>query len=1060
MSKKLSFLMCITLAVALAGNCSAELLVHYGFDETSGNRAVDSTGGNDGTVYGGSWQTPGAVVQTTPGHLVITGDDARVEVPGLPSAVGDFTIMSWVKKTNMGRFTWLVGTGVGGANLQVSIEEERQEGYVAVGCGGEWTDTENSDPSGPTSFRSNRWHHLALVRHSTSGELDVFIDGVLERTLRAGPGPIDLSTFMIGNWPRAWDDKPGSYRPLNGGYDDFAIWNEALSGGAIDGSEPKTVNYYRLNGVVLRESVQFDKTDSGGFEGVTSAAVGVTLHNAKPGLTYTVQYSVTGGTAAAGADYNLPAGTLTFNPGETNQTIDIDIISDAAAEPDETMIITLSNPSGGALGVGAKSQHTYTIYNSPPPVLFAADSSHGEETEPEAQVEVILAYPTSQIVTVNYAATGGTATAGADYQLSAGILTFAPGDTSETISFTILDDAANEASEKVVIGLSGASNASVGSPGEHAYRIYDDEPGIPFDGMVWYHSEWPSMLDVDDDGNLRWAPAKYHQVIVRLPEQRLSQVGDVVEVTYLWKSDGTHGNCSCNHRGDGCECFDSDITCLAGTSGDFHLGLFDSNGRGYIEDEYMGNSADIFNGYLGYDYRIYPHVDPGLGRLTDCHGEVHKSGAIEKRTDPDGALFRTLSNYEPIGSDAMGGFGLAPDTYSELTLRLERTGSGRVQVSITLNGITRSATDNDSANQPQKIDVLAMYFHHSSREYSYVHLATPLSPRSSHPNPADGGKDVPMDVTLGWRGGTVADSYDVYFGETLNAVSAATKASPEFKGSKTGPAYTPPRLVMEQSYYWRVDDVTSTEALKGEVWSFTTAPCTRMDGFEGTLSWEAAGGAWIETSTEHKRSGSTSLMLQYYNRSPIKSSGAALAFDDGLNLSSFDAVGFYHKGEAGNMNDKLYATIEDSAGHSSTVLSPSSINLADEQWRLWSVELSEFSGVDLADVKKIEVGVGTPGGSSSSALGNLYVDDFGVCGGGGAVGCACFGDLDGNTQVDLDDLQAVAGILLQAGSPFVVEVEEGHCGDVDENSQIDLDDLQTVAGILLQAGSPFIAPCE
>ena len=74
-------------------------------------------------------------------------------------------------------------------------------------------------------------------------------------------------------------------------------------------------------------------------------------------------------------------------------------------------------------------------------------------------------------------------------------------------------------------------------------------------------------------------------------------------------------------------------------------------------------------------------------------------------------------------------------------------------------------------------------------------------------------------------------------------------------------------------------------------------------------------------------------------------------------------------------------------------------------------------------------------------------------------GCPCLGDLNADEQVDLDDLQAVAGILLDAGSPFIVPVGEGDCGDLNTDLQVDLDDLQAVAGILLDAGSPFIVPC-
>ena len=95
-------------------------------------------------------------------------------------------------------------------------------------------------------------------------------------------------------------------------------------------------------------------------------------------------------------------------------------------------------------------------------------------------------------------------------------------------------------------------------------------------------------------------------------------------------------------------------------------------------------------------------------------------------------------------------------------------------------------------------------------------------------------------------------------------------------------------------------------------------------------------------------------------------------------------------------------------------------------------------------------------------LNYLGVDDEGynVWTGSCGDGCPCIGDVNEDGQVDLDDLQAVAGILLDAGSPFIVEVEAGHCGNMNDDLQIDLDDLQAVAGILLDAGSPFVVSCE
>jgi hypothetical protein len=80
---------------------------------------------------------------------------------------------------------------------------------------------------------------------------------------------------------------------------------------------------------------------------------------------------------------------------------------------------------------------------------------------------------------------------------------------------------------------------------------------------------------------------------------------------------------------------------------------------------------------------------------------------------------------------------------------------------------------------------------------------------------------------------------------------------------------------------------------------------------------------------------------------------------------------------------------------------------------------------------------------------------------GGPVGrCPCLGDMNNDVQIDLEDLQMVAGILLDAGSPFVLVVDQGHCGDLNTDGQADLEDLQILAGILLDAGSPFIVSCE
>jgi hypothetical protein len=107
----------------------------------------------------------------------------------------------------------------------------------------------------------------------------------------------------------------------------------------------------------------------------------------------------------------------------------------------------------------------------------------------------------------------------------------------------------------------------------------------------------------------------------------------------------------------------------------------------------------------------------------------------------------------------------------------------------------------------------------------------------SGPNPADGAVDVKPSVALTWVAGAVADSHDVYFGADSDAVKNATKASPEYKGTKAlgDESYTPGNLLLETTYYWRIDEANSTNPdspWPGKVWSFTTGDFFVIDDFE------------------------------------------------------------------------------------------------------------------------------------------------------------------------------------------------------------------------------------
>jgi len=149
-------------------------------------------------------------------------------------------------------------------------------------------------------------------------------------------------------------------------------------------------------------------------------------------------------------------------------------VDDSLDEPNETVIVTLSNPSNATLG--SDDTHTYTINDNDdaPVVDFEAATSSGLESVSTKTITVDLSSVSAQNVTVNYAVTGTATGSGTDYTLANGTLTINAGSTSGTITVAgIVDDGTDEGNETVVLTLSSPSNATVGSDDVHTFTILD-----------------------------------------------------------------------------------------------------------------------------------------------------------------------------------------------------------------------------------------------------------------------------------------------------------------------------------------------------------------------------------------------------------------------------------------------------------------------------------------------------------------------------------------------------------------------------------------------------------
>ncbi|MBK1694938.1 hypothetical protein CKO09_09320 [Chromatium weissei] len=196
----------------------------------------------------------------------------------------------------------------------------------------------------------------------------------------------------------------------------------------------------------------------------------------------TVSYSAIADTATAGDYKTYGTGTLTFLPGKTSQTISVLIVNDTFVESDETFSVQLSKPVNATLGVDTSV--LTIIDNDPPdqntstlPVIQLNPPKISLNEGNSADVTVTLSTAATQPVTVDYVTQDETAqNASGDYVTSTGSLTFAPGETSHTITVTTLDDTAVEQNETFIVQLNNPVNATLTTITSALITIVDDTP--------------------------------------------------------------------------------------------------------------------------------------------------------------------------------------------------------------------------------------------------------------------------------------------------------------------------------------------------------------------------------------------------------------------------------------------------------------------------------------------------------------------------------------------------------------------------------------------------------
>ena len=181
--------------------------------------------------------------------------------------------------------------------------------------------------------------------------------------------------------------------------------------------------------------------------------------SAESGKQVTVDYATSSGTATSDTDFTAASGTLTFAAGTTSQTVGVSTTEDDTTdEGNETFTLTLSGPTNATLGDATGTGTINDAAGQPTLNVSGASADEGKAVN----FAVTLSVASAQQVTVNYATSSGTATSGTDFTATNGTLTFAPNETSKTVSVSTADDASDEENETFTLTLSSPTNAALG----------------------------------------------------------------------------------------------------------------------------------------------------------------------------------------------------------------------------------------------------------------------------------------------------------------------------------------------------------------------------------------------------------------------------------------------------------------------------------------------------------------------------------------------------------------------------------------------------------------------
>ena len=300
---------------------------------------------------------------------------------------------------------------------------------------------------------------------------------------------------------------------------------------------------------------------------------------------------------------------------------------------------------------------------------------------------------------------------------------------------------------------------------------------------------------------------------------------------------------------------------------------------------------------------------------------------------------------------------------------------------------------------------------------------------ASDPLPPDESNDVERTLMLSWEAGAYAaavNGHKLYFSPDHDAVMNRTVTGI----TRTDPCYPVTTILdLGKTYYWAVDEVNNLHLDKvwpGDLWSFTTINYLVVDDMEKYVPgvtdpniyevWvDGAGdcksitgnnsGALVYISTlvglTPVHGGQQAMKLMYDNDGTVdnpcppggptarltyskaEAQVAKLASGIGSDWTAggvTKALSLWFYGDQLNSIEPMWVQLTDASNNKAKVLygkyADENVNDVNEaSWHEWLIDLADFTGVNVANVKSIAIGIGNEAGHAGGS-GTLYFDDI------------------------------------------------------------------------------------